>query len=134
MSHIAKVDLEVRVSQLDCLEKAAKHLGVELVRDQKTFKHFAGRTSSCTHAIRVPGNNKAYEVGVILSGTGQTYSLQWDQWASGFGMVDKVGKDAMKLKQEYAVQVAMKHARAQGYQVSRQTKQDGSVVLKAVHS
>jgi len=152
MSHVCKVDLEVL--DLGCLEKAANQLGLEFVRDQKTYRWYghsfgdfpipAGLTEAdlgkCDHAIRIKGDKntgtlRAYEVGVMKRRDGKPgYNLLWDFWAGGYGLRDRIGTDGNKLRQEYAVQVAIKHARAQGYRVSRQTKQDGSIVLKAVHS
>ncbi len=146
MSHVAKVSLEVK--DLGCLAKAAQHLGLEFRGDQRTYRWYGrsvgdypipeGMTEAdlgkCDHAIGIPGNSRAYEVGVVKKKNASGYELAWDFFAGGFGLQEKIGKDGMKLKQEYAVQVVMKHARASGYQVSRQTKQDGSVVLKAVRS
>jgi hypothetical protein len=145
MSHVAKVDLEVR--DLGCLAKAAEHLGLELVQGQQTYRWYgrsvgdypmpagfkASDLGKCEHAIRIPGASCAYEIGVVGRKDGKPgYQLLWDFWAGGYGMQAKVGNNGDKLKQEYAVQVAMKHARAQGYQVSRKQKEDGSVVLRAV--
>lgn len=147
MSHVAKIEMEIK--DLGCLAKAAEHLGLVFMQDQKTYKwwgHSVGdyplpqgftenELGKCEHALRVRDNHQAYEVGVVLRRDGkQGYTLLWDFYGGGYGLQEKIGKDGSKLKQEYAVQVAMKHARQQGYTVSRQLKQDGSVVLKAVRA
>jgi len=145
MSHVATIDLEIK--DLGCLERAAKALGMEFARDQKKYrwwghsvgdyplpKGFAeGDLGKCEHALSIPDNRQAYEVGVVPRRDGRPgYTLLWDFYGGGYGLQDKIGKDGNKLKQEYAVQVAMKHARLQGYTVARQLRKDGTVVLKAV--
>jgi hypothetical protein len=146
MSHVAKLILEVR--DLPCLERAAKVLGLELAFEQKTYKWYGwsvgdypipkGMTAAdlgkCDHAIRIPGDGRAYEVGVVKSKNHSGFELVWDFWQGGFGLRDKIGENGNKLRQEYAVQVAMKHARAQGYQVSRRYNAKGECVLTAVRS
>lgn len=131
MSHVA--DLQLEVKDLDSLEKACNNLGLELVRNQTTFKHFAGRTSPCTHAIRVKGNAKAYEIGLVANGdVRKGFTLQWDSYAGGYGIVEKVGgKDGGKLKQAYGNEVARKYYQKKGYRVSNTTLEDGRVVLTA---
>ena len=63
MSHVATIDIEV--TDLGTLAAAAKRLGMELVQGQKTYRWFAGRQGDCEHAVRIPGDNKAYEIGVV---------------------------------------------------------------------
>jgi len=82
----------------------------------------------CDHAIRIPGNSKAYEIGVCKLANGN-YSLRWDFWQGGYGMQDKVGANAGKLSQLYGVHVAAKAARKQGYSVQRRQLQDGRIQL-----
>lgn len=147
MSHVAKIEMEIK--DLGCLAKAAEHLGLEFVQGQQTYRwwgHSVGdyplpvgfseqELGKCEHALRIPNNKYAYEVGVVPRKDGKPgYTMLWDFYGGGYGLQEKIGKDGNKLKQEYAVQVAMKHARQQGYTVSRQLKQDGSVVLKAVRA
>ena len=136
MSHVAEISLEIR--DLDALAAAAKELDLELIRDQKTYKWY-GRSmgdyplpvgfkkedlGTCDHAIRIPGNDRAYEIGVCKRRDGKAgYVLQWDFFSGGYGMAEKVGGDkAQALVQGYATQVAIKTARAQGFRVIGQTR------------
>lgn len=145
MSHITTIDL--RITDLDSLEKACERLGLELVRGQKTFKWFgkfvgdsrppkemadqgytAEKYGTCDHAVRVKGNGRAYEIGLVNRADGKGYMLAWDSWAGGHGLLAATGynaKDqgATKLKDWYAAEVAQKQMRRQGFRVSATQKQ-----------
>ncbi|MER3425254.1 MAG: hypothetical protein C4293_20535 [Nitrospiraceae bacterium] len=75
---------------------------------------------------------RAYEIGVVKRRDGRPgYALLWDFWKGGFGMQEKVGENADRLKQAYAVEVAKKAARCAGLRILVETrKADGSVVLR----
>ena len=77
MSHIAEVNLLVQ--DLNALHRACQRLGLELVRGQQTYCWY-GRSvgdyalpvgfakedlGTCEHAIRIPGNDRAYEIGIV---------------------------------------------------------------------
>jgi hypothetical protein len=117
---------------------------LELVRGQKTYKWYgrsvgdyplpagfgAHELGQCEHAIRIPGQPSAYEIGVVARRDGKPgYALLWDFWHGGFGLEEKAGQDCKKLRQSYAVQVAAKQARKQGYRVQQSVGQDGKVRL-----
>ena len=142
MSHVAEITCEV--NDLQALGEAAKACGLELVMNQHTFKWYgthvgdyplpAGFSKSdmgkCEHALRIPGNNQAYEIGVAKRKDGKEgYALLWDFWAGGMGLVDKVGNNADKLVDNYGAQVAKKHLSAQGYQVMIQQGPQGQVTV-----
>lgn len=135
MSHVAEID--VFIKDLEALDKACQAMGLELVRGQKTYKWYGhsvgdyplpqGFTEKdlgkCSHAIRIPGNREAYEVGVVERRDGRPgYQLLWDFWAGGHGMVEKMGDQGCHLKKEYATQLAVKHYRRQGYRVTVEEK------------
>jgi hypothetical protein len=142
MSHVATIDIEIK--DLDCLAKAAQQLGLELVNGQKTYRWY-GRSvgdyplptgftaedlGKCEHAIRIPGNTAAYEIGVVARRDGKPgYTLQWDFYCGGYGMEKIVGQNASKLRQEYAAQVATKHMQRQGYRVTRSIDAKGNLQL-----
>ena len=144
MSHVADVDLEIK--DLDSLESACKELGLELVRDQKTYKWWGthvgdyplpkGFTKNdmgkCEHAVRIPGNSEAYEIGICKRRDGRPgFTPLWDFFGShGKSMMNVIGKEGEKLKQEYAAQVATKHARKKGFTVTR-TIREGNIILNA---
>jgi len=139
MSHVTTIDLFI--TDLDALSKACERLGLELVIGQKTFKWFGEFVGDykkadgidvkdygkCEHAIRVKGNTKAYEIGLVKRNDGKPgYRLAWDFFAGGFGLCEKVTYDkkaahspnADKLKDWYAAEVAQKQMRRQGFRVS----------------
>lgn len=143
MSHVVEVDISIQ--DLDALEEAAKMLGLELVRGQNTYRWF-GRSvgdyalpagykvsdlGKCEHALRIPGDNKAYEIGVSKRRDGKPgYSLVWDFFAGGYGMEKKVGENCQKLEQAYTVALACRHYRRKGYSVRTETKHD-RILVKA---
>lgn len=143
MSHVSEISIEIK--DLNALEEACKDLGLELARGQKTYKWFgrsvgdyptpAGVKTSdlgkCDHAIRIPGNKTSYEIGVVRSKVdAKAYNLLWDFWAGGYGMQEKVGKDATKLIDHYGAQVAKKQLKRQGYRINQTIGQQGQVVLE----
>lgn len=146
MSHVAKVDLEVK--DLDSLKKACEELGLEFRENQKTWKWYGtwvndyhgedaayrhGITpeeyGKCDHAIGIKGNKDAYEIGVKKTSDG-SYVLAYDFWGGGRGLEQAVGKGANRLKQSYAKQVVKKRARRMGYSVKQVKQKDGSIRLK----
>jgi hypothetical protein len=144
MSHVVTIDLEIR--DLAALADAAKALGLEFVRDQKTYRWFgvsvgdypvpdgftAADLGHCEHAIRIPGNRDAYEVGIVRRRDGRPgYTLIYDFYARGSGLEDRIGPQAGKLRQEYSAAVAIRHYARQGYRVRRSARADGTVVLTA---
>lgn len=143
MSHITEIETEVH--DLDSLAQACTTLGLELVRGQTTYKWY-GRSvgdtplpkgfteqdlGKCEHAIRIPGDNRAYEIGVARARNGEGYTLLWDSWRGGFGMEAKVGDNAQNLTQQYLNQVAVNHYQLEGFQLSTDMTEDGSLVLRA---
>jgi hypothetical protein len=127
MSHVSKIELEV--NDLDTLKAACKRLGLEFIDGQKTYAWYgrfmrdyplpdgisADDLGKCDHAIRVPGAE--YEIGIVKKNG--KYTLLWDFWQSG-GLEKKLGKNAGKLKQAYAVERVRREARTRGYGVCEQ--------------
>jgi hypothetical protein len=141
MSHV--VQMKIQISDLDALDRACRKRGLELVRDQKTYKWW-GRSvgdypipegftaqdlGKCDHAIRIPGNQTSYEIGVVKSRTGPGYVLLFDFYGQEQTLVPKVGKDGGLLGQAYATEVTKKHLVTQGYQVHEAINRHGDVVL-----
>jgi hypothetical protein len=128
MSHITKLTLFIE--DLDALEQAcAEDLGLELVRGQKTHKAYFGNKNRCEHAIRVPGNTQAYEIGLVSKTNGEPgYEMQWDDYAGGHGLVEKVGVGAKKLEQAYKARVAARLYQRKGYRVTVEKKEERLVV------
>lgn len=133
MSHVVTVG-GIDVTDLEVLQLSGEALGMELV-EKSTYK-FYGRwvgdyplpegfsqkdLGKCDYALRVKGAGpETYEVGVVKRRDGKPgYSLLFDFWQGGFGLLEKIGENADKLKGEYKLQAAMKAARRQGFRTSR---------------
>jgi hypothetical protein len=140
MSHVVNIDFTIK--DLAALEHACKSLGMELVRDQKTFKWFgrhvgdyplpagfkAEDMGKCDHALRVKGNPNAYEIGLVQRRDGVPgFTLMYDFFVGGKGLEAKVGKGCQKLRQEYAASVSTLQASRMGLRAHRTVEQDGSI-------
>lgn len=127
MSHITTVDIEIR--DLSMLEAACRRCGLEFRRGQVKFKWW-GRDKRCEHAIGVPGDERAYEIGIVRKEDGRDgYQFLYDDHAGGHGLMALCGKGCSRLKQAYAVEVAMAEAMRQGMNVNEQAMADGTVRL-----
>jgi hypothetical protein len=135
MSHVAIVDIEIK--DMAALARACTNLGLKLNEGQKTYKWY-GRSvgdyplpagfaakdlGKCDHAISIPGNKTAYEIGVCQSREGKKSSiLMWDFYAGGYGLQKVVGHNCDTLNHEYAKEVARGQvsalAKAEGWTVS----------------
>jgi hypothetical protein len=148
MSHVAALSMQVK--SLSALKKAALACGLELVEGQTTYRWYGrwvqdyhGENAAyklgidpknygkCDHAIRIPGNAKAYEIGVVKSPNGEGYELVWDFWQGGYGLEAKIGSDGEKLRKEYVKAVtqetAINEMNCSDVQIEEQ--KDGSVVM-----
>lgn len=144
MSHVCQIAIQIK--DLDALQAACQSLGLEFVTGQSTYKWYmehvgdfplpdgftAEDLGHCQHAIRIPGNDDAYEIGVVKRRDGKPgFTLLWDFWNGGYGLQEKVGQNANKLKQNYAAEVATRQAKREGYRVTREVKPDGRILLRA---
>ena len=140
MSHVASIDLDVK--DLDALAFACKRLGLEFRQGQKSYRWYgeivgdfplpagfvAEDLGKCEHAISVPGNADAYEVGVVRRRDGRPgYALMWDFYGGGFGLQEFVGRNCSKLKQSYAAEVTIRQARKMGFGVREEANADGNI-------
>ena len=132
MSHIAKIELEI--TDIETLKLACERLGLQFKENQQTYKWYGswiGDTAlpegitvadlgKCNHAIRVPGAQ--YEIGIVKRD--QKYVLLWDYWDRG-GLLEKLGKNAGRLKQAYAIERVRKEARLKGHRICEQKTNQG---------
>ncbi|HWY36778.1 MAG TPA: hypothetical protein VNX68_19185 [Nitrosopumilaceae archaeon] len=146
MSHVVKLELEIK--DLIALKAAAKMLGMEFREGQKTYNwwgHSVGDyplpegftakdLGKCEHALSIPDKSDAYEVGVVKRRDNRPgYTLLWDFYGGGRGLVAKIGKDGCKIKQAYAESVASLALKKKGFKIQRSVnKETGKVVLTAV--
>lgn len=132
MSHVTT--LKVQIKNLQALEEACQKIGLKFNRHQKHYKwwgRFVGdyaeagtnqaEMGHCDHAISVPGNDQAYEIGVTAKGDG--YVLQFDFYGQGGAGVEAVaGLKCSKLIDAYTkivtIKEATKLAETEGYVVS----------------
>ena len=142
MSHMTAIDLEI--TDLAALEEACKHLGLELVRGQRTWR-WHGRWINDFHAqeaaydygikiedygrcadhvIAIAEKEDAYEVGVVRRHDGKPgWVLVYDCLGPGEAITkliqgenDKGQFDrAGRLKQYYAVCKSMQQLKAKGF-------------------
>lgn len=152
MSHVAAIELQIL--DLDALEQACGELGLELRREQKTFKWYGRWVNDyneqdaaylklgmkpedygkCDHAIAVKGNAGAYEAGLIKVPGKPGWSVIFDFFGgSGQALANCLGgQSADKLKQTYAAHAATRAALKQGFRVQKSIKADGTVQLLMV--
>jgi hypothetical protein len=144
MSHIVKIAIEVK--DLDALAAAARALGLELMRGQRTYRHYGAHEAQtglpegftmkdlgqCEHALRIVGADKeACEIGIARRRDGRPgYVLLADMFSYG-QLPEHVGANCEKLKQNYSSEVARRTLQKQGYRVTSATKADGRIVLQA---
>lgn len=138
MSHV--VDIKCEITDLDALEAACRRLGLELARGQKTHRwygRYVGDSSlpegvaesdlgKCAHAVRLPGSDRAYEVGLVPNASGKGWTLHYDNWSGGYGMSEKVGHTCGKLLQAYAAE-KLRLTVAKTHRVTEQRLPNGSI-------
>lgn len=152
MSHITTG--KCRLYDLDAIDQAAGVVGLELVRDQTTYKWFdnylgdsvSGREAvrrglkpedmgKCKHVLRRKGHRPGdYEIGLIdaLDGKGG-FEPVFDEWGSGRKLAELVGgKDAPKLQDAYNQAVTYRQLARQGYRITQSKNAQGEVQLIAV--
>jgi hypothetical protein len=144
MSHISTV--QVIVKDLDALKAAVAALGLEFVEGKTSFKWYsrgglsfydrdeAQQYDKCQHVIRVPGNDKAYEVGVAPRKDGQGWGLLFDSFAGGRGLMAMIGRNAETLTQQYATEVSVRQMRKAGYRVHQERQADGRIKLRCTRA
>lgn len=156
MSHVTQVSL--RVKNLDALEEAAKQLGLELRRGQRThawWGSFVGDSTppkgrdpkdygKCEHAIGRAGtkprsgSSGEWEIGVVKALDGDGFDLMLDEFGSSGErlMATSGGHGLPKLRQEYAAAVAVAQARKKlapkGFTVQREAVAGGRIRIKVV--
>jgi hypothetical protein len=126
MSHVARVELEVK--DLAALKAAAKAAGLEWKEGQQHFKWYGGN-NRCEHAIGVPNNDQAYEIGVCKNPQGPGHMLVWDFWNGGFGLQKLAGNNCSNIVKGYAAEVAKKKMVAQGYTCAQTKLPTGEIKL-----
>lgn len=148
MSHVVGA-ADFPILDLECLAAAGKVCGLDFMTGQQTYKWFGKwqkdyhgadaaykngiqpeNYGKCLHALKVAGQPNAYEVGVVANPKGPGYCLIWDNWAKGHGLMQKIGQDGNKLRQNYAAMVLQKAATKAGHRTTLKQVGD-SIHIKA---
>jgi hypothetical protein len=131
MSHIASVELELR--DMAALAKAADACGLELVRDCKQFRYFAGQHAPAIHKLKLKdAAADDFEIGLRYTDGSQTTLQPFiDTYGrQGQKLVKATGDGMVKFKQRYAAEVASAELRRKGYAV-RITEQGAGLRVRA---
>lgn len=140
MSHVESV--KTTITDLSALKAACTRMGVEFVEGKKAYRWFgrsvgdyplpAGFTKDdlgkCDHVIKVPGTD--YEVGVVKLKDKPGYTMLYDFWGPGQGLLKKFGTGLTKLVDNYSVEALKSKARAKGYLTTETTAPNGAIILK----
>jgi hypothetical protein len=145
MSHTVEIT-NLLIRDLDALKRAGERLGLEFVSNQTTYRWYGrsvgdhplptGFTKEemgfCEHALRIPNNDQAYEIGIVTRRDGQPgYALHWDFWNGGYGLTEKIGQEGERLRQAYALEVTLGQLAAMNHCLLSHTQnEDGSIELE----
>ena len=145
MSHTVEIS-NLLIRDLEALKRAGERLGLEFAPHQTTYRWYGrsvgdhplpiGFTTEemghCEHALRIPNNDTAYEIGIVTRRDGQPgYALHWDFWNGGYGLTDKIGESGERLRQAYALEVTLGQLTGMNHCVLSQTQlEDGSIELE----
>lgn len=147
MSHVSYI--ETNITDLDALGKAAEACGLELILGQTTMKWFGRWVNDyhgadaayqhgidpadygkCDHAIRVPNDKQAYEIGVLKQPDG-TYRLYYDHYGQGAKLMARIGRHGEKLNQQYVKAKAVDMLAKKGFKlVEEEGLAGGAIKLK----
>ena len=150
MSHIVKISIEIK--DLDALAAAARALGLELMRNQRTYKHYGAgeeqdglpegftvRKTWVSAIMRCASRAsrqlaRITKLARLASPSGAMVDRALSCWPICLSMgrlPEYVGANAERLKQNYSSEVAKRTLQKQGYRVQSTTKPDGRIVLQA---
>lgn len=143
MSHVSACP--AMVTDLDDLDAACTECGLQLVRGQETYRWYgthvgdfplpegftADDLGRCEHAITVPGNGRAYEIGVCRRRDGEDgWVLVFDFWEGGFGMAEHAGNGCERLIGQYLAATAARLEPTAEHAWS--TEPDGTIVFEVI--
>jgi hypothetical protein len=134
MSHVTAIKTKTR--DLDALEEAAIACDLVFRRGITRHKTYGGAYQSCEHVLALRDATASdYEIGVVkaIDGSGD-YDMKVDWWQQSRLAAAVGGNEMQKLKQEYAVAVASKKAKAKlapkGFRQTRELLASGTVRLR----
>ena len=158
MSHVATIEVDVK--DLASLGAACTTLGLELIQGQQTYQCWGtGKTMErlvdyqnssrkqlmpdgfrldemghCEHAIRVKKtanlHSQPYEIGLVKRRDGRAGYMLLCDLSGAYDIKQAAGDTMQKLKQQYAVEVAVRAAKRAGLRViKRELRVDGSIAV-----
>jgi len=144
MSHV--VCIKNSIKDLGALKKATAKLGLAFYENKTSYKWY-GRyvgdyplpegfvkeeLGKCLHAIGIPNDKKAYEVGVVRSKTDEGYALLYDFWAGGHGLEAVIGSGASNIVQGYAQQLVLQEVPF-GWSYTSEKQANGDLIVEVFH-
>ena len=154
MSHVATIEVDIK--DLQALKAACEELGLEFREGQKAYRcwgtnktlsdleryqRISGKAlmpegwtlsemGQCEHAITLKGGMAQYEIGLATRRDGKAgYQLLCDLSGARW-VTDMLGEKFEKLRQGYAVEVAVRAAKRAGFRVVKKVvRSDGSVAI-----
>jgi hypothetical protein len=125
MSHLSIVSTTIR--DIQALKEAAKALGLELKTGGQVRGYGGERYKETDYMIELPG---PFDLGFRKQANG-TYTMECDGglmqgWYNSEAGMTKIGRNAGRLKQEYAYAILQAEARRKGRTVQRQNV-DGKI-------
>jgi len=130
MSHIREQTTDIKF--LPILVKAAARLGLEADLSAKQFRSYNQSMESCPDGkLSVTGNSKAYEIGLSKNQETGNYNLLFDSYQGGNGLMKVVGKDCLRLVDEYNAELSIQTLAQQGMLCRRSVTADGTVQVVA---
>ena len=144
MSHVA--DMKFVPTELSMLIAAAAKCGLRFDPNARTYNWYgqhvgdyplpagfsASEMGKCDVGVfyidgaeRMGGRHAPYEIGVCKRRDGQEgFTLLWDFYAGGHGLMEKVGLDGVKLAAAYNEAVVLDQARLDGLNLVEETLLD----------
>lgn len=150
MSHVVAV--QTRFRSLEAVEKAANKLGLELIRDKKTYNWYGvwvndyhGNDAAykngvapenygkCEHVLARKGVKGAYEIGLVAAPDGDGFLAIFDYVGTGRALQQLVGDSGEKLATAYTLAVLESQAAASGWQLTANETATQTVVTIDIH-
>lgn len=142
---------------MTALKAACEAIGLELCENQKSYQCWGtgkglsqleswqrssgkklmpegfslSEMGQCEHAIRAKGKTGHYEIGLAKRKDGRAGWLLHCDLSGASAIRECAGADMGKLKQQYALAVAIRAAKRSGFRVTKQEiRADGSIVVQ----
>ena len=127
MSHIERIS-NIAITDLSLLEKACEVLGLKLDRTRNIIKsEYWSEDVECSAIVTDKDGGEA----ALVMREGGGYELQIDSYNNSLAKI--IGTRCERLCREYTIEAVVQQAGTVGMVNSRETLEDGSVVLQGVY-